>query len=60
MNVNSESDIYDDPDNVLCLFCNSLIFYTNSFEEEEICEHTVFIATQEAGFEFIRNDYRVL
>ena len=50
MNVNSESDIYDDPDNVLCLFCNSLMFYTNFAVSKLISPDFLCYNVHETGF----------
>ncbi len=51
------NDEFDNPDNIFCPICEELVLNVDSFEEDEICEHTIFIATNEGGFEFIHDDF---
>ena len=50
-----------DCENVVCPFCDEVIHERDGeITEWDVCEHTVFLATNEGGFEYVRNDMKDL
>ena len=48
-----------DCENVVCPFCNEVVHErAGEIVEWDVCKHTVFLATSEGGFEYIRDDMK--
>lgn len=49
----------DNSENIICPYCNAVLADKEEPEGFEVCEHTIFVATDH-GFEFVREDYQAI
>jgi hypothetical protein len=49
-----------DGDDIICPYCQEILVDADEDDEYRICEHTIYVATNVGGFQYVHNDFKIL